>query len=131
MEIDINVGDSCSIEKDFCKGCSNHFASLRPNVKEAIASKRFLRDVKDEEEATSIISSILDCSHIDFAELHKFEETIDKATIFRAKSGNFHIVYCIMGERIIFLRRVENFEEYKKFIDNKKEIKNMLEKLDA
>jgi mRNA-degrading endonuclease RelE of RelBE toxin-antitoxin system len=127
MEIDIKVGDSCSIEKDFCKYCSSHFTSLRPNVKEAIASKRFQRDVKDEEEVNSIINSILDCAHIDFTELHKFEENVGKAALFRAKIGNFHIVYCIEGERIIFLRRIENFEEYKKFIDDKNEIKKMLE----
>jgi hypothetical protein len=131
MVIDIEVENSCSMEKDFCKDCSNHFTRLRPMVKEAVTSKHFLRDVKDEKEANSIINSILECSRMDFTELHKFEETIGKATLFRAKIGSFHIVYCIEGESIMFLRRVENFEEYKKFIDNKKEIKRMIGALET
>jgi hypothetical protein len=129
MVIDIRVSDSCSIEKGFCTECSSHFMKLRPLIKEAIASKHFLRDVKDEDEANSIIQSVLDCSHMDFTELHKFEESIDGISLFRAKMGNSHIVYCIKGERVMFLRRIRNFDEYRKFIDDKKEIKRIIESI--
>ena len=104
---------------------------LRPAIKDVIISKHFSRDLKDEETINSIIKSILDCSHLEFVELHKFEENIDGNIIFRAKKENLHIVYCVDKKmRMIFLRAIRNFDEYKKFIDNKKEIKMMIERSD-
>jgi len=47
--------------------------------------------------------------------------------IFRAKKEGTHIVYCVNKEmRIIFLRAIKNYTEYKKFLEDKKEIKKMI-----
>ena len=103
---------------------------VRPLLKEVIISKHFKRDLKDEGKINSIIKSILDCSHLEFTELHKFEENIDGNLLFRAKKENLHIVYAIdKSMKIIFLRAIRNFEEYKKLLDNKREIKAMIESL--
>jgi hypothetical protein len=120
------IENSCSMEKEFCTDCS-HFMKLRSKVRKAIVSKHFFRDVKDEDEAKKIVGDILDCSHLDFTELHKFEESIDGIMVFRAKKGHVHIVYCIDKESIVFLRCIKNFDEYRKFIDDKREIKRMME----
>jgi mRNA-degrading endonuclease RelE of RelBE toxin-antitoxin system len=100
---------------------------LRPSLEGVIVSRHFIRDLKDEKEAKSIINDILDCSHLEFTELHKFEENIDGNLIFRAKKENIHIVYCInKTKKIIFMRALRNFTEYKKFLENRKEIKRMI-----
>jgi hypothetical protein len=131
MAIDIKVNNSCDMESKFCPECNSHFLKLRPLVKDAIITRHFTKDVKDETEAENIVKSVLDCSHIDFTELHKFEENVDGIMLFRAKKDERHIVYCIHGSRIIFLRSIRNFEEYKKFIDDRKGIKRMVESLDS
>jgi hypothetical protein len=47
--------------------------------------------------------------------------------IFRAKKEGMHIVYCVdKNMRIIFLRVFRNFKEYEKFLENKKEISNLI-----
>jgi mRNA-degrading endonuclease RelE of RelBE toxin-antitoxin system len=103
---------------------------VRPMIKDVLVSKHFVKDFKDEEKMNAIIKSILDCSHMEFNELHKFEENINGNLIFRAKKENLHIVYCVdKNMRILFLRTIKNFEEYKKFIENKKEIVIMIESL--
>jgi mRNA-degrading endonuclease RelE of RelBE toxin-antitoxin system len=100
---------------------------LRPSLKEIIVSKHFKRDLKDEEKIKSIIKNILDCSHMEFTELHKFEENIEGNLLFRAKKGNLHIVYCVDKlNRIIFLRAIRNFDEYRRFLEDKKELKLMI-----
>ncbi len=78
--------------------------AIRPSIKGIVVSKHFIRDLKDEEKINSIIQNILDCSHLDFNELHKFEEHINGNLIFRARKERLHIVYCIDKEkmRIIF-----------------------------
>jgi mRNA-degrading endonuclease RelE of RelBE toxin-antitoxin system len=104
--------------------------AIRPLIKSIVVSKHFIRDLKDEEKINSIIKDILDCSHLEFTELHKFEEHINGNLIFRAKKEHLHIVYCIdKKKRIIFLRTMKNFIEYKKFLEKKKEIKKMIESL--
>ena len=103
----------------------NHFLRLRPQVKEVFLTKHFKRDVKDVYEEESLIRSVMDSSHEDFTELHKFEEKINDMSIFRAKRGTHHIVYCIDGQRLVFLRMVRNFEEYRLFLEEKKEIEAM------
>jgi mRNA-degrading endonuclease RelE of RelBE toxin-antitoxin system len=103
---------------------------VRPMIKDVLVSKHFVKDFKDEEKMKSIIKNILDCSHMEFNELHKFEENINGNLIFRAKKENLHIVYCVDKDMsILFLRAIKNFEEYKKFIENKKEIVIMIESL--
>ena len=100
---------------------------IRPSIKSVAVSKRFLRDLKDEEKANSIIKAVFDCSHLEFYELHKFERNIDGNLIFRARKGKLHIVYGVdKGMRIIFLTAIRNFTQYKKFLDNKKEITRMI-----
>jgi mRNA-degrading endonuclease RelE of RelBE toxin-antitoxin system len=83
--------------------------------------------LKDQEEMNSIVKDALDCSNMEFSELHRFEENIDGNLIFRAKKGGTHIVYCVDKKmRIVFLRAFRNFSEYKKFLDDKKQIRKML-----
>jgi mRNA-degrading endonuclease RelE of RelBE toxin-antitoxin system len=101
--------------------------TIRPSIRNVVVSKHFIRDLKDDEQMNSIINSILNCSHLEFNELHKFEENIDGNLIFRAKKESTHIVYCIDKKmRIIFLRAIKNYTEYKKFLEDKKEIKKMI-----
>jgi mRNA-degrading endonuclease RelE of RelBE toxin-antitoxin system len=101
--------------------------SIRPFIKMAVISKHFIKDLKDEDEAELIVNDVLDCANTDFHELHKFEESIDGNLIFRAKKQGVHIVYCVDKQmRIIFLRAVRNYSEYRKFLEDKKEIKKLL-----
>ena len=126
--MDIKLENPCNERKNFCINCNSHFMELRPLLKEVVVSKHFKRDLKDEERINSIIKNILDCAHLEFNELHKFEENIDGSLIFRAKKENLHIIYCIdKNMRIIFLRAIRNFDEYRRFLENKKEIKLMVE----
>jgi hypothetical protein len=115
------------MEELFCPECSSHFIRLRPSVKEVLITKHFSRDVKDETERESIISSVMDNSHLYFTELHKFEEDLDGMMIFRAKKDGHHIVYCIIDGKMIFLRMIKKFEDYRKFLDDKKDIKKLIE----
>ena len=125
--MDFEIKDSCSIRKGFCDTCNSHFMKVRPMIKEVIISKHFKRDMKDEKEEESIIKKILDCSHMEFHELHKFEENIEDNLIFRAKKENVHILYCVTKDRnIIFLRAVRNYDEYKKILEDKKMLKHMI-----
>ena len=126
----MKVENACSEAKSFCDSCNSHFMTVRPLLKEVIISKHFKRDLKDEEKMNSLIKSILDCSHLEFNELHKFEENIYGNLIFRAKKDDVHIIYAIDKKmRIIFLRAIKNFDEYKRFLENKNEIKSMIESL--
>jgi hypothetical protein len=103
---------------------------VRPFLNGVIVSKHFVRDLKNEEEANSIMRDVLDCSHLEFAELHKFEENINGNLVFRAKKEGTHIVYCVdKTMNIIFLRAIRNFTEYKRFLEDRKAIKKMIEKL--
>ncbi len=79
------------------------------------------------EEMASIINDILDCDHLEYRELHKFEENIDGFLVFRAKKENMHIVYCVDKKlRITFLRAISNFNDYKRFLDNRKELRRIV-----
>ena len=128
MNNNIKLENICEMNKEFCSSCNSHFMKIRPLLKEVVVSKHFIRDLKDEEKINSIIKSILDCSHLEFHELHKFEENIDGILVFRARKKNLHIVYCVDKKmRIIFLRAIKNFDDYKKFLENKKKIKKMIE----
>jgi mRNA-degrading endonuclease RelE of RelBE toxin-antitoxin system len=101
--------------------------NFRPLIKTAIVSKRFIKDLKNEKEAKSIVNEVLDCSNIDYYELHKFEENIDGYLIFRAKKEGTRIVYCVNKEmQLIFLRAFKNYKEYGKFLEDKKEIKTAM-----
>jgi len=100
---------------------------VRPSIRSVAVSRRFMRDFKDREKADSIIRNILDCSHLEFHELHKFEKNINGNLIFRAKKEKMHVVYGVDKKmRMVFLRAITNFTDYKKFLENKKEILRMI-----
>lgn len=101
---------------------------IRPSIKEVVVTKHFARDLKGKEEVSSIVKDILDCSNLEFTELHKFEENIDGNLIFRAKKRQTHFVYFVDKKmRIIFLRAFKNFTEYKRFLDDRRRMRRILE----
>jgi mRNA-degrading endonuclease RelE of RelBE toxin-antitoxin system len=117
----------CGVKRDFCINCHSHFMSMRPKIKSVVVTKHFFKDLKDAEEVQSVVNGVLECSGADFYELHKFEEHIDGNMVFRAKKGGVHIVYCVdRNMRIIFLRAFRNFKEYGRFLEDKKEIRNLI-----
>ncbi len=105
--------------------------TIRPLIKNAVVSKHFIRDLRDEEQRKSIIEDILDCSHLSFNELHKFEEHVNGNLVFRAKIGSLHIVYCVnkKTQTILFLRAIRHFNEYKRFLESKRRMKKLIESL--
>jgi hypothetical protein len=130
MSAGLRLENPCLLEKDFCVNCHSHFRAIRPSIKTLVVSRRFLRDLRDKGEADSIVTGVLDCSGVDFNELHKFEEDIGGNLVFRAKKGNTHIVYCVDRKmRIIFLRAFRNYSEYGNFLKDRKEIKRMIASL--
>lgn len=123
----MKVENPCIKRRDFCINCNGHFMAVRPSIKSVAISKRFVRDLKDREITDSIIRDVLDCAHLEFHELHKFERHIEGNLIFRAKKTQTHIVYGIdKAMRIIFLRAIKNFKEYQKFLENRKGILKMI-----
>jgi mRNA-degrading endonuclease RelE of RelBE toxin-antitoxin system len=127
MDIAIKLENPCAARKDFCVNCHSRFVAVRPYIKKVIVTKHFLKDLKDEEEVKSIVKDVLDCSNVDFTELHKFEESVDGNMIFRAKKEGIHVVYCVDKKmRIIFLRVFRNYNEYEKFLEDKKELRKMI-----
>jgi mRNA-degrading endonuclease RelE of RelBE toxin-antitoxin system len=132
MELDVELENPCATRKDFCINCHSHFNALRPLIKSVAVSKRFIKDFKDEQEAKLIIKDILDCSNIDFNELHKFEENVKGNLVFRAKTRDIHVVYCVDKKmRIVFLRAFKNYSEYREFLEDKKEIKKTIASCEA
>ena len=105
-----------------CVNCHEYFEELRPLIKEVIVSHHFKKDAPDFD-----INLVSDCQHEYFTRLHKFEETVDGNHIFRAVKDKMHVVYAIDKEhRLIFLRAFKNFGEYKRFLMDKKRIKEMI-----
>jgi hypothetical protein len=104
--------------------------AVRPVLTGVVVSKHFLRDVESRKAAESVVGNILDCSNVDFAELHKFEMDVDGNMIFRAKKDHVHIVYCVDKKlRIIFLRAFKNYNTYARFLNDKKEIRRIIKSL--
>jgi mRNA-degrading endonuclease RelE of RelBE toxin-antitoxin system len=123
----VELKNPCIEQKDFCVNCHSHFMAVRPHIKSVVVTKRFLKDLKNLEEAKSIVRDVLDCSNADFYELHKFEEHVNGYMIFRAKKEGMHIVYCVdRNMRIIFMRVFKNFKEYEKFLEDKREISKLI-----
>jgi mRNA-degrading endonuclease RelE of RelBE toxin-antitoxin system len=124
---DVEPKNPCIEQKDHCVNCHSHFMAVRPHITSVVVTKRFFRDLKDEEKAKTFIQGVLDCSNADFNELHKFEEHVNGCMIFRAKKDRMHIVYCVdKSMRIIFMRAFKNFKQYEKFLDDKKEISKLI-----
>ncbi len=127
MSVITNLQNPCNLKKDRCINCHSHFLSIRPLITVAVVSKHFLKDLKNQEEAKTIVNDVLDCAGTNFYELHKFEINVDGNLIFRAKTNGIHIVYCVdTQKRLVFLRAFRNFSEYGKFLENKKEIKKLI-----
>jgi hypothetical protein len=123
----IDIGNPCTERKAFCINCNSHFMAVRPSIESVAVSKRFMRDLKDQEKANSSVRNILDCSHLEFHELHKFEKNIKGNLIFRAKKERMHIVYSVDKRmRMVFLRAIKNFTEYKKFLRDRREITRLI-----
>jgi len=97
----------------------DHFHQLREGVTEVIVTKHFKRDAPGFD-----TNLILDNEHKEFTHLHKFEENVEGHHIFRALQNKTHFVYAITNDhRLVFLRAFYNFKEYKKFLENKKDIR--------
>ena len=123
MNIKIEIDNPCIEKKGFCINCNNQFMTIRPFLRNVVVSRRFVRDLKDKEKIKSLVNDILDCSNLEFSELHKFEMNVDGNLIFRARKKNLHLVYGVNKKMsIIFLRAIGNFTEYKKFLGNRKQI---------
>jgi hypothetical protein len=130
MELRFAVENPCIERKDFCKNCNSRFMQVRPFLKKALVSNRFKRDMKDVDRIESMIRSVLDCTSLEFNELHKFEKNVNGNLVFRARKGPWHVVYCVGRQnRIIFLRAFNNFTEYGRFLQNKKAILEMIDRL--
>jgi mRNA-degrading endonuclease RelE of RelBE toxin-antitoxin system len=124
---DIELKNPCEEQKDQCINCHSHFMAVRPHIRDVVVTKRFFKDLKNEEKAKEIVRDVLDCSNTDFYELHKFEKHVDGCMVFRAKTEGIHIVYCVdKNMRIIFMRAFTNFKEYEKFLDDKKELAKLI-----
>jgi len=123
----VELKNPCVEQKDHCLNCHSHFMAVRPHIRSIVVTKRFFKDLKDEEKAKAIVKDVLDCSNADFNELHKFEEHVAGCMIFRAKTEGMHIVYCVdKNMKIIFMRVFKNFKEYEKFLDDKKEVSKLI-----
>jgi hypothetical protein len=128
MSARFSIENPCQQKKAFCINCHGEFKTIRPLIKEVIVTKHFVRDLKNKEEADSVVKDILDCSNLEFTEMHKFEEHIGGNLVFRAKKGQTHFVYFVDKRmRIIFLRAFKNFNEYKKFLDDRRRMRRMIE----
>ena len=126
-DISTKLENPCAKAKDRCVNCHSYFMNVRPFVKSVVISNHFVRDLKDEKEVQSIVNDILDCSNMEFVELHKFEANVEGNLVFRAKKNGLHLVYCVDKKmRIVFLRAFRNYGEYGKFLADKKEIRRMI-----
>jgi len=124
----VDPGNPCLKQKDRCLNCHNHFMAVRPHITSVVVTKRFFKDMKDIEKAKELVRDVLDCANTDFNELHKFEQHVAGCMIFRAKKKGMHIVYCVdKNMRIIFMRVFKNLQQYEKFLDDKKEIRNIIQ----
>jgi mRNA-degrading endonuclease RelE of RelBE toxin-antitoxin system len=123
----VELKNPCIEQKDHCLNCHSHFMAVRPHIKSIVVTKRFFKDLRDEEKAKAIVRDVLDCSNSDFYELHKFEKHVNGCMVFRAKTEGMHIVYCVdKNMRLIFMRVFKNFKEYEKFLYDKKEISKLI-----
>ena len=117
----------CIEQKEHCLNCHSLFMAVRPHIKSMVVTKRFFKDLKDEEKAKAIVRDVLDCSNADFNELHKFEEHVNGCMVFRAKKEGMHIVYGVdKNMRIIFMRVFKNFKKYEKLLEDKREISKLI-----
>jgi len=129
-EFNLKIKNSCARTKEQCLNCHKQFITVRPLLTGVILTKRFFKDFKGKANAEATASDILDCSNVDYSEMHKFEKNVDGALIFRDKKEGVHIVYAVDRQRrLVFLRAFRNYSEYEKFLEDKGEIRKMLSHL--
>jgi len=93
-----------------------HFEQFRGSINDIFYTKHFRR------EAPLFDAEIILKSEFK-THLHKYEENIEGNHIFRALIEKKHYVYAIdKNNNLIMLRVIHNFKEYKKYLENKKEI---------
>ncbi len=111
-------------ECQMCRDFNSHFGQLQPSIEGYKTSKHLVHDIKNPKE---IIEKILSCEHTCSSELHKFEKKIGDFSVFRAKINRVHIVYAIDSKKMVFfLRAFKNFGDYTRFLEDDKEIENMI-----
>ncbi|MCW4018438.1 MAG: hypothetical protein NWF00_07145 [Candidatus Bathyarchaeota archaeon] len=44
-----------------------------------VVTKRFFKDLKDDQKIQSTVADVLDCSNLNYHEMHKFEEIVGGA----------------------------------------------------
>lgn len=109
---------NCPADLPECVNCHDHFSRLRPQITEVLITKHFKREAPDFD-----VKQVLGCRHQHFTHLHKYEESVGKAHIFRAVQNGRHIVYAIdEKKRLIFLRAFKNFKQYEKYLKSKEKI---------
>ena len=109
------------MEQDIrCVNCEDVFAEIRPRITEVYVSKHFHRDLPDFN-----TSLVLDSQHKYFRHLHKLEDHFGGIFVFRALKEHTHIVYAVFENKLVFLRAFHNFKEYKRFLEDRKEIKHL------
>ena len=86
----MKLQNPCAIKTDKCLNCHNNFQALRPRIEKALVTKHFMHEVPNYEE---ILNEILDCAHLPYHELHKYEKKINGISVFRAKKDRIHYKY--------------------------------------
>ena len=93
-----------------------HFEEFRPTIRNILYTKHFKHEAHDFD--AKVILEKGSSTH-----LHKYEENIQGNHIFRALIEKKHYVYAINKEHdMIMLRVFHNFKNYKKYLEDKKEI---------
>ena len=99
----------------------SHFNLFKNTIGLIVRTHHFERDWKGFDS-----SIILDSEYA--PHLHKYEENVFGNHVFRALYEKKHVVYAIDKEhRLILLRAFSNFKEYCKFLDDKHEIKRLID----
>ena len=65
VNFELEPKNPCAEQKAFCDNCHGYFMAVRPHIKSVLATKRFFKDLKDTEEAKSVMRDVPSCSNID------------------------------------------------------------------
>jgi hypothetical protein len=123
MTSESNTAGICPSMTYRCVNCRSHYQNARQKIREVVISSHFQRDAPDFNPEI-----ITDCQHQNSSILHKYEEAIEGNAIYRALSKGRHIVYALdKKNRLILLRAFRSFKEYEKFLNNKKQILEIIQ----
>ncbi len=96
----------------------DHFSQFRESITKILVTGLFRRDAPGFD-----IKQIIDGNNSLFTHLHKYDENISGSHVFRALRDGVHYVNAIdKPQRLVFLMAFSNFDEYRKFLDDKKTI---------